>query len=339
MPVPARILNPFAIGINMLALTALLSTTADASVGPYPAEPIATFSIVARDPATGDLGVAVQSKFFAVGSVVPWAKAGVGAVATQSFGNTTFGPRGLELLAAGKSPKEAMDALLADDPGRTQRQVGIVDATGNTATYTGTECMAWAGGQEGANYAAQGNILAGPAVVAAMGKAFEETKGLLGDRLLAALDAGQAAGGDSRGMQSAALLVVRDKGGYGGFNDRWCDLRVDDAPNPFVELRRLYNLWKPNALVLEGYKACDAKDWERAFALGREALALDATSGQSQYHLGCYYSKAGRYAEALEFLGQSVALDPGSAAAALKDSDYAPLRDDPEFKRLTRSGD
>jgi len=339
MPVSRRILNPFRIGINMLALIIVgAAAPAPAAVGPFPAEPIATFSIVARDPVTGDLGVAVQSKFFAVGSVVPWAKAGVGAVATQSFGNTTFGPRGLEMLAAGKSPKEVMNALLADDAGKAQRQVGIVDAKGNTATYTGEGCMAWAGGTEGADYAAQGNILAGAPVVAAMGKAFEETKGLLGDRLLAALDAGQAAGGDSRGMQSAALLVVREKGGYGGFNDRWCDLRVDDAPNPFTELRRLYNLWKPNALVLEGYKACEAKEWDKAFAFGREALALDSTSGQSQYHLGCYYSKAGKGAEAIEWLRQAVALDPGHAKTARQDSDYAPLRDNPDFKLLT-SGD
>ena len=267
--------------------TSILAAPGHGATGPFPAEPIATFSIVARDPVTGDLGVAVQSKFFAVGSVVPWAKAGVGAVATQSFGNTTFGPRGLELLASGKSPKEVMEMLLSDDTGKAQRQVGIVDAKGNTASYTGDGCMAWAGGAEGARYAAQGNILTGQAVVTAMGKAFEETRGLLGDRLLAALDAGQAAGGDSRGMQSAALLVVREKGGYGGFNDRWCDLRVDDAPNPFVELRRLYNLWKPNALILEGYKACESKEWEKAYALGLEALALVAKSGDPPDHLGC----------------------------------------------------
>ncbi|MDZ4805499.1 MAG: DUF1028 domain-containing protein [Candidatus Eisenbacteria bacterium] len=318
---------------------ALLGSLCLSPSAAFSAKPIATFSIVAWDSTTGDLGVAVQSKFFAVGAVVPWARAGVGAVATQSFGNTTFGPRGLEMLAAGRSPGETMEALLSDDAGRAQRQVGIVDAAGRAASFTGEGCMAWAGGKEGVHYAAQGNILAGPEVVAAMSRAFESTGGLLGDRLLAALDAGQAAGGDSRGMQSAALLVVRDKGGYGGFNDRWCDLRVDDAPNPFVELRRLYNLWKPNALIQEGYKACEAAQWDKAFGFGREALVLDSSSGDPQYHLGCYYSKAGRGAEALVWLAEAVALDSGHGKTAAGDSDYAPLRDNPEFKKLTGTGD
>lgn len=298
---------------------------------------IATFSIVARDSVTGDLGVAVQSKFFAVGAVVPWARAGVGAIASQAFGNTTFGPRGLEMLAQGKSPGEVMDALLADDAGRDQRQVGIVNAKGRSATFTGKECMVWAGGQSKGDYSCQGNILAGAAVVQAMARAFEESKGLLGDRLLAALDAGQAAGGDSRGMQSAALLVVRDKGGYGGFNDRWCDLRVDDAVNPFQELRRLYNLWKPNALITEGYSACDRGDFPRAFACGQEALGLEPKSGQPQYHLGCYHARAGQPDEALRWLEEAVRLDPKLGATALRDPDYAPLKDDPRFRKLTGS--
>jgi tetratricopeptide (TPR) repeat protein len=171
-----------------------------------------------------------------------------------------------------------------------------------------------------------------------MARSFEATAGqMLGDRLLAALDAGQAAGGDSRGMQSAALLIVREKGGYGGFNDRYCDLRVDDAPNPFTELRRLYNIWKPNALILEGYKLCESQSWELAFARGREALALDPRSGDPQYHLGCYHAKAGRLPEALEWLRQAVALDPGHGKTAAEDSDYTPLRTNPEFRKLTGS--
>lgn len=322
---------------TLIALSLLLFSGRPVARASDAPRTIATFSIVAFDPATGDLGVAVQSKFFAVGTVVPWARAGVGAIASQAFGNTTFGPRGLDLLAQGKSPAEVMQTLLADDAGREQRQVGIVDAKGHGTTYTGKECMVWAGGKEGVNYVCQGNILAGPDVVQAMGKAFEGTKGLLGDRLLAALDAGQAAGGDSRGMQSAALLVVRDKGGYGGFNDRWCDLRVDDAANPFKELRRLYNLWKPNALITEGYTACDRKEFDRAFAYGQEALSLDPTSGQPQYHLGCYHARAGQAAEALKWLGQAVQLDPKLKATAQRDSDYAPLKDDPAFRTITGS--
>lgn len=203
-----------------------------------------TFSIVARDPHTGDLGIAVQSKFLAVGAVVPWARSGVGAIATQSWANTSYGPRGLELLAAGCSVEATLDQLLADDEGRATRQVGIIGADGSPITYTGEACFPWAGGKVGTNYACQGNILVGEETVLAMAHTFEQTAGLLCDRLLAALSAGQAAGGDSRGQQSAALLVVRQHGGYSGFNDRMIDLRVDDHLQPIQELQRLCQLHK-----------------------------------------------------------------------------------------------
>lgn len=203
-----------------------------------------TFSIVGFDAAAGELGIAVASKFPAVGAVVPWARAGAGAVATQSYANTSFGPRGLELMAAGLSAEEALTRLLADDPGRAQRQVGLVDARGGTATFTGEGCHDWAGGRTGPGYAAQGNILAGPEVVDAMAKAFERTAGNLAERLLAALAAGDASGGDRRGRQSAALLVVKERGGYGGYNDRYLDLRVDDHERPVEELQRLYRVWR-----------------------------------------------------------------------------------------------
>ena len=201
-----------------------------------------TFSIVALDPATGDLGVAVQSKFLAVGAVVPWARAGVGAVATQSFANVTYGPDGLALLAGGVHAQEALDRLVAADPLRSQRQAGIVDAAGRAATHTGDECFAWAGGQVGPGFAAQGNILAGPAVVDGLvdtllagGRPFPEL-------LIACLAAADAAGGDRRGRESAALLIVRDGGGYGGGNDRWIDLNVDHHDDPIGELGRLLEL-------------------------------------------------------------------------------------------------
>ena len=206
--------------------------------------PVATFSIVGYDPETGALGVAVQSKFFAVGSVVPWAEAGVGAIATQSYANTTYGPNGLKRLKSGLSAEQTLERLIADDPGRAKRQVGIVDAKGNVANYTGDECNEWAGAVSGKHYTAQGNILAGEDVVKAMGKAFEETEGELADKLMAALFAGQEAGGDTRGQQSAALLVVQEQRGYGGFNDRYIDLRVDDAEKPIEELQRLLEIHK-----------------------------------------------------------------------------------------------
>ncbi len=206
--------------------------------------PVNTFSIVGYDPNNGDLGIAVQSKFFAVGAVVPWAEAGVGAIATQSWANTTYGPRGLELLKVGLSVQQTLDHLIRDDNGRKTRQVGIIDASGNAANYTGEDCHEWAGAVSGKNYTAQGNILAGEAVVKAMGKAFETTEGELADKLVAALFAGQEKGGDTRGQQSAALLVVRKNGGYSGFNDRYIDLRVDDAEEPIEELQRLLQIHK-----------------------------------------------------------------------------------------------
>jgi uncharacterized Ntn-hydrolase superfamily protein len=186
----------------------------------------------------------VQSKFLAVGAVVPWAKAGVGAIATQSWANTSYGPRGLELLASGLSAAETIERLTSEDEGYAVRQVGIVGAKGQPATYTGTQCFPWAGGRVGEDYACQGNILVGEETVIAMARTFEQMAGLLCDRLVAALAAGQAAGGDSRGQQSAALLVVRERGGYSGFNDRFIDLRVDDHAHPIDELRRLLELHK-----------------------------------------------------------------------------------------------
>ena len=206
--------------------------------------PVATFSIVGYDAETGALGVAVQSKFFAVGAVVPWAEAGVGAIATQSWANTTYGPNGLKLLKSGLSAVQTLERLVADDSGRATRQVGIVDAKGNVANYTGDECNEWAGAVSGKHYTAQGNILAGEDVIKAMGKAFEDTEGELADKLMAALFAGQEAGGDTRGQQSAALLVVQENSGYGGFNDRYIDLRVDDAEKPIEELQRLLEIHK-----------------------------------------------------------------------------------------------
>jgi uncharacterized Ntn-hydrolase superfamily protein len=203
---------------------------------------VATFSIVAFDPKTDSLGVAVQSRFLAVGSVVPWARAGVGAVATQAMANYNYGPRGLELMSRGRTAGQTVEDLISADEDREHRQLGIVDSRGRAATFTGSECFEWAGGVTGEHYAAQGNILVGRETVEAMANTYEETDGDLATRLLSALDAGQAAGGDSRGKQSAALLVVREGGGYGGDNDRVIDLRVDDHPEPIRELIRIRDL-------------------------------------------------------------------------------------------------
>ncbi|NLK08077.1 MAG: DUF1028 domain-containing protein [Firmicutes bacterium] len=204
---------------------------------------MATFSIVGYDPKTEEFGIAVQSKFLASGAVVPFAKAGVGAIATQSWANTSYGPEGLALLEEGKTVEEVLEILTEKDQERHLRQVGIVDAKGNAATYTGDGCFDWAGGRTGPNYACQGNILVSEETVNAMALSFEQTEGELARRLAAALDAGQKAGGDRRGKQSAAILIVKDKGGYGGFNDKYMDLRVDDHKEPIKELMRLMDLF------------------------------------------------------------------------------------------------
>jgi uncharacterized Ntn-hydrolase superfamily protein len=209
-----------------------------------------TFSIVAFDPKTGDLGVAVQSKFPCVGSIVPWAKSNVGAVATQAYINTTFGPRGLKLLEEGFSSSEVLSKLLEDDDLREQRQVGIIDAKGNAVAFTGKDCFYWAGQVVGENFSCQGNILVSEETVNSMATAFQETEGDLADKLLAVLSAADKEGrGDVRGKQSAALLIVREEGGYGGFTDVLVDIRVDDHKEPIKELTRIFEVF--NMIMLE----------------------------------------------------------------------------------------
>ncbi len=203
-----------------------------------------TFSIVAYDSVTQELGVAVQSKYFSVGTAVPWVKAGVGAVATQANVNVALGPQALALLGTGVPAADVMRALAATDTSWAGRQVGIVDAQGRAVSWTGPRCMDWAGGETGSGFAVQGNILAGPAVVAGMAKAYRETRGELAERLLAALDAAQAAGGDKRGMQSAALMVVRPSTIHPQYNTRYIDLRVEDHKTPIKELRRVWNIFE-----------------------------------------------------------------------------------------------
>ncbi len=201
-----------------------------------------TFSIAAFDPEGPAWGIAVASKFPAVGAVVPWVRAGAGAVATQSYANTSFGPDGLDLMESGLPAQETLEKLLTADPGRSQRQVGLIDRLGHAATFTGEDCQAWAGGRTGEGYCVQGNILAGEAVIAAMAAVYEETHAPFPARLHAALLAGDRAGGDRRGRQSAAIYVARESAGYAGFNDRWIDYRVDDHPDPVPRLGDLLEL-------------------------------------------------------------------------------------------------
>lgn len=228
-----------------LSLLILAAPLAAGSLGPaLESPPVATFSIVAIDPANGDLGVAVASRYFSVGSVVPWAMAGVGAVATQANVNVGYGQLGIDLLRQGLTAQQVLAKLLADDtfPGKDGRQVAIVDSKGNVAAYTGEKAVTWAGDRQGKTWSAQGNILTGPQVVEAMGRAFESTQGELAEKLYAALKAGDDAGGDSRGRQSASILVVRKQGGRNINNDRYVYINVDDHPQPLMELRRLLDL-------------------------------------------------------------------------------------------------
>lgn len=229
----------FLVTVAGLVLVSLALTSAAPPEPTPPEEPCNTFSIVAMDPEAKEWGVAVASRVLSVGAVVPYAKAGVGAIATQSYANVTYGPRGLEMLAAGKSAEETLKALTDSDGKAATRQVGIIDAQGNTAIFHGKECTAWYGGKSGKNYACQGNLLTGPEVIDAMAEAFEKATGPLAWRLARSLEAGEKAGGDKRGKQSAGLLVVRAGSGWGGLNDRYVDLRVDDHEEPVAELLRI----------------------------------------------------------------------------------------------------
>ncbi len=228
--------------------------------------PVATFSIVAIDPQTGEMGVAVASRYFSVGSVVPWAMADVGAVATQADVNVGYGQQAIDLLRQGLTAPQVLEKLLKDDtfPGKDGRQIAIVDAKGNVAAYTGPHAPNWAGDRQGKTWSAQGNILVGPQVSEAMGKAFETTQGEFAEKLFAALKAGDAAGGDSRGRQSASMLVVRKLGGRNTNNDRTIYINVDDNPDPFTELRRLLNLNLAYNYGDQMYKAFAAKDMQKA---------------------------------------------------------------------------
>lgn len=268
----ARVLRGRGAALALAGLLSLACRAAQPAERFEPTRPLHTFSIVARDPATGELGVAVQSHWFSVGSVVPWAEAGVGAVATQSFVNPAYGPDGLAKMKQGVSAPDALAALVAADPGEAVRQVAFVDAHGKVATHTGKNCIASAAHHAGAGYSVQANMMENERVVPAMARAFEQTKGALAERLLAALAAAQAEGGDVRGQQSAALLVVRGTATGKIWEDRVVDLRVEDCATPVAELARLYRVHEAYAHMNAGDLALETKDLARALAeYGRAA--------------------------------------------------------------------
>jgi len=290
------------------------------------AHTVATFSIVARDPNTNELGVAVASRFFSVGSVVPYASATAGAVATQANANVAFGPRGLELLQRGANAEETLKILLREDADPSARQLGIVARDGSSATYSGPKCNNWAGGRNGPNYAVQGNILAGEQVVVAMEKAFLETKGTLARRMFAAISAGDAAGGDSRGRQSAVLIVVKEGAGYNGNSDRAIDIRVDDHADPFHELGRLLDIAEMNYAWNEGWTAFTHKRFAEALVAQERAALLAPENPELLYDLAVIRLAGGKRAEAEQALAKALALNPKLKQQASSDPDLEALR-------------
>ncbi len=297
-----------------------------------------TFSVCAADPAAGEVGCAVQSKYFSVGSVVPWARAGVGAVATQAAGVAAYGPETLALLEGGLAPADAIERVLAADSERETRQLGAVAADGRSSAHTGSECLAWAGHRVGPGYAVQGNILAGEAVVTEMERAFLETVGSLAERLVSALEAGQAAGGDSRGQQSAAIVVERAGAAAESRDrlDRICELRVEDHETPIAELRRLLGIH----LIWDALRRATAFHepgrYRDGAALLRRDLERHGEHAVLLYDTACLEALAGEADAALAHLGRALELDPGLATAAAGDPDFETLLQDARFEALLR---
>lgn len=272
--------------------------------------PANTFSIVARDPTTGDLGVAVQSHWFAVGQLVTWAEAGVGAVATQSFVEPAYGPRGLQMMRDGTSAPDAMKALVAADASAAVRQLGFVDASGRAASHTGARCIQSAGSYVGTGFAVQANLMANDLVVPAMRDAYEHATGDLADRMLAALDAAQSVGGDIRGCQSAALLVVSGKRSATPWAERKFDLRVDDSATPLVELRRLVTLARAYDHMNQGDLAVEKNDMAGAADHYGRAQQIAPGSAEMAYWQGIAYASRDDIAHAAPLLARAFAVDP-----------------------------
>lgn len=298
--------------------------------------PVATFSIVAIDPANGDLGVTVASRYFSVGSVVPWAEAGVGAVATQANVNVGYGPRAIELLKQGLTAPQVLKKLQAEDTfdGKDGRQIAIIDAKGNIAAYTGPVAQKWAGDKQGKTWSAQGNILVGEQVVEAMGRAFESTQGELAEKLFAALKAGDDAGGDSRGRQSASLLVVRKQGGRNTNNDRYIFINADDHPEPVKELRRLLDMNLTYLYQDQTFKLARAgKLREARDAMARAASYSPSNSGLVM-QVGFLSYRVGDKPAALEAFLKAKSLNPKFKEvwdAALRRPENQTLAADTEF--------
>jgi uncharacterized Ntn-hydrolase superfamily protein len=336
----------------LLFVVAIPCLAQSSSAAPAGSDPwFSTFSIIAFDPATKELGVGVQSRAFGAGAAVPFAEPGVGAVATQASANRQYGPKAMALLKQGLSPAEVIKRITDEDPGRETRQVAVIDTQGRSAVYTGKRVIdrnfdkndpvhfgGYAGHLTGTNFSVQGNTLASEEVVKAMAAAYENGKGSMAERLMDALDAGQSKGGDTRGMQSAGLLVVRPLAPNSESTvERIVDIRVDDAENPFKELRRLMNmtLGVPNRLTESAAQLAKQGKFAEAIAEQKKALEINARSEQLQYALAQIYAQSGDQKNAMAMLSQAITRQPHVwKPRAAQDPLFAKLRDTAEFKRL-----
>src|SRR4026207_1274646 len=316
----------------LLLLTFVFSTASVASDKPaVPLRPVHTFSIVARDPNTGELGVAVQSHWFSVGSIVAWAEAGVGAIATQSFVDPSYGKNGLDLMRNGKTAPDTLKELLAKDDGREVRQVAMIDAQGRVDAWTGKNDIQAAGHIVGKNFSVQANLMLNDKVWPAMARAFESTKGDLADRMLAALDAAQSVGGDIRGRQSAAIVVVTGKPTGQAWKDRTFDLRVDDSPEPLVELRRLVKLQRAYNHMNAGDLAVEKKDNEGALREYGAAEKLVPDNAEMIYWHAVALVNMGRVDESLPLFRRVFAMDKNWITLTPRLPKSGLLPDDPKL--------
>ena len=318
-----------------LLLLGLALMSGPAAAEDYDPDATGTFSIVARDPATGEIGMGVQSKSLGVGSRTITVVGGLAAIAHQATSNPMYGALGVDLLRAGMAPQQALDIVVRGDEGRESRQVGIVDIHGRTASWTGKSPQDWKGHRCGVDYCAQGNILVGPEVVDAIAKSFESSKGPLAERLLAALDAAQAAGGDARGRQSAALVVAKPLAGAAGFGDRPVDFRVDDHRDPLVELRRLLNLLRSGQLVTEASTKLRDNDLAAATKAALAATEKAADNDNAWVMLAGVHARAGRKDAALEAARKAIALNPSNRRVIARNPNFKGMVEDAEFQKVT----
>jgi uncharacterized Ntn-hydrolase superfamily protein len=320
-----------ALVVVLAIMPASHSQQQQSGIADSPLRPVHTFSIVARDPVTGELGVAVQSHWFSVGPIVPWAEAGVGAIATQSFVDPSYGKLGLELMRAGKSAPDALKALLAGDEGREVRQVAMIDTQGRVEAWTGKNDIQAAGHIVGRNFSVQANLMLNDKVWPAMAQAFENTKGDLADRMLAALDAAQAVGGDIRGRQSAALIVVTGKSTGQAWKDRLFDLRVDDSPEPLRDLRRLVTLQRAYNHMNAGDLAVEKKDNEGALREYGAAEKLVPDNAEMIYWHAVALVNMGRVDDSLPLFRKVFAMDKNWAILTPRLPKSGLLPDDPKL--------